>query len=276
MCKYNTFISNIQIFLKEKMEENKIRIILGIDISTTCLGVSLARYDGKDIEILKISHVKPKVPRKIKGTEALFLKAKQFKEEFIEQYKDVGLTDIVIEEPLPNSQNNNTVTTLLRFNGMISQSIYEATGIVPKYITSYDARKYGFPELMAIRKFNKNGEAYSIDKIRKALKKNELVLWGGYSWDCQKKLILWNKISEMFPNIQWQYNKQGELKTENFDASDSFVCVLGYINKEKYENTTAKIIEYKEDNIKTNNINITRFKYKVDFCNKVFEKVIDL
>lgn len=276
MCKYNTFISNIQIFLKEKMEENKIRIILGIDISTTCLGVSLARYDGKDIEILKISHVKPKVPRKIKGTEALFLKAKQFKEEFIEQYKDFGLTDIVIEEPLPNSQNNNTVTTLLRFNGMISQSIYEATGIVPKYITSYDARKYGFPELMAIRKFNKNGEAYSIDKIRKALKKNELVLWGGYSWDCQKKLILWNKISEMFPNIQWQYNKQGELKTENFDASDSFVCVLGYINKEKYENTTAKIIEYKEDNIKTNNINITRFKYKVDFCNKVFEKVIDL
>lgn len=276
MCKYNTFISNIQIFLKEKMEENKIRIILGIDISTTCLGVSLARYDGKDIEILKISHVKPKVPRKIKGTEALFLKAKQFKEEFIEQYKDVGLTDIVIEEPLPNSQNNNTVTTLLRFNGMISQSIYEATGIVPKYITSYDARKYGFPELMAIRKFNKNGEAYSIDKIRKALKKNELVLWGGYSWDCQKKLILWNKISEMFPNIQWQYNKQGELKTENFDASDSFVCVLGYINKEKYENTTAKIIEYKEDNIKSNNINITRFKYKVDFCNKLFEKVIDL
>jgi hypothetical protein len=159
---------------------------------------------------------------------------------------------------------------------MISQSIYEATGIVPKYITSYDARKYGFPELMAIRKFNKKGEVYSIDKIRKALKKNELVLWGGYSWDCQKKLILWNKISEMFPNIQWEYNKKGELKTENFDASDSFVCVLGYINKEKYENTEAKIIEYKENIIKNNNINITRFNYKVEFCNKVFEKVIEL
>ena len=46
------------------MEENKVRIILGIDVSTTCLGVSLARYDGKDIEILKISHVKPKISRK--------------------------------------------------------------------------------------------------------------------------------------------------------------------------------------------------------------------
>ena len=58
------------------------RIILGIDVSTACLGVSLAKYDGKDIEILKISHVKPKTPSRIKGTEALFLKTKQFKEKF--------------------------------------------------------------------------------------------------------------------------------------------------------------------------------------------------
>ena len=63
-------------------EERNIRIILGIDISTACLGVSLAKYDGKEIEILKISHVKPKISKKIKGTEALFLKPKQFKEEF--------------------------------------------------------------------------------------------------------------------------------------------------------------------------------------------------
>ena len=207
-------------------EEKDIRIILGIDISTACLGVSLAKYDGKEIEILKISHVKPKISKKIKGTEALFLKAKQFKEEFIEKYKDIGLTDIVIEEPLPNSQNNNTVTTLLRFNGMISQSIYEATGIVPKYISSYDARKYAFPELMAVRKFNKKGEQYDEKKIKRALKNDELVLFGNYPWDCQKKNILWNKVSEMFPNIQWEYNKNGDLKTENFDASDSsaFYC----------------------------------------------------
>ena len=65
-------------------EENNIRIILGIDVSTACLGVSLAKYEGDEIEILKISHVKPKISKKIKGTEALFLKAKQFKEEFIE------------------------------------------------------------------------------------------------------------------------------------------------------------------------------------------------
>lgn len=258
------------------MEEKNIRIILGIDISTACLGVSLARYDGTNVEILKISHVKPKISRKIKGTESLFMKTKQFKEQFIEKYKDLGLTDIIIEEPLPNSQNNNTVTTLLRFNGMISQSIYEATGVVPKYISSYDARKYAFPELMSVRKFNKKGERYNEKKIKNALKNNELVLYGDYPFDCEKKHIVWNKISELYPDIEWIYNKKGELKTENFDASDSLVCVLGFLNKEKYHDDTPQIIDYKEENIKINNTIINRYKYKVKFCEKEFEKIIDL
>ena len=231
------------------MEENsKIRVILGIDISTTCLGVSLVKYDGNEFEILKVSHVKPKVSKKIKGTEALFLKAKQFKEEFIEKYKDIGLTDIVIEEPLPNSQNNNTVTTLLRFNGMISQSIYEATGIVPKYISSYDARKYAFPELMAVRKYNKKEEMYPLKKYENALKKSELVLFGDYPFSCQKKYIIWNKISDKFPYIEWIYNKKDELVTENFDASDSLTCILGLINKEKYEKEDFHVKKYKIEN----------------------------
>ena len=230
------------------MEEKNIRIILGIDISTACLGVSLARYDGTNVEILKISHVKPKISRKIKGTESLFMKTKQFKEQFIEKYKDIGLTDIIIEEPLPNSQNNNTVTTLLRFNGMISQSIYEATGVVPKYISSYDARKYAFPELMAVRKFNKKGEQYNEKKIKNALKNNELVLYGDYPFSCEKKYIIWNKINEKYPNIEWIFNKKNELVTENFDASDSLTCVLGFLNKEKYGEQKFEIIDYKIEN----------------------------
>ena len=220
--------------------------------------------------------MKPKISRKIKGTESLFMKTKQFKEQFIEKYKDIGLTDIIIEEPLPNSQNNNTVTTLLRFNGMISQSIYEATGVVPKYISSYDARKYAFPELMSVRKFNKKGERYNEKKIKNALKNNELVLYGDYPFDCEKKHIVWNKISELYPDIEWIYNKKGELKTENFDASDSLVCVLGFLNKEKYHDDAPQIIDYKEENIKINNTIINRYKYKVKFCEKEFEKIIDL
>lgn len=257
-------------------EEQKDRIILGLDVSTTCLGISIVRYNGKDIEILKISHIKPKIPKQYKGTEALFLKTKLFKDEFLQKYKNIGITDIVIEEPLPNSQNNNTVTTLLRFNGMISQSIYETTGIVPTYISSYEARKFAFPELMAVRVYNKKEEKYSASKYIHALKNNETVLFGEYPFSCQKKYILWNKINEMFPDIEWEYNKKGELKTENFDASDSLVCVLGYINKENnINNINTSIIEYNKDIININNKNIERIKYKLQFCNKIFEKTIE-
>lgn len=253
------------------MNEGEVKIILGIDISTTCLGVSLVKYDGKDIEVLKVSHVKPKIPKKIKGTEGLFLKAKQFKEEFIEKYKDFGITDIVIEEPLPNSQNNHTVITLLRFNGMISQSIYESIGIVPQYITSYDARKYAFPDLMAVRKFNKAGEQYPLSKIRGALKKNDLVLFGSYPWDVAKKEVLLSKVSERFPQIEWIYNKKDELVTENFDASDSMVCILGYINKLKYGDQEPNITEFKEIDVDEKN---KKIEYKVDFCGETIEKNI--
>ena len=80
----------------------------------------------------------------------------------------------------------------------------------------------------------------------------------------------------MFPDIQWEYNKNGELKTENFDASDSLVCVLGYINKEKYGESIPKVVEYKEENIKIDNININRFRYTIEFCGRIIEKTLDL
>jgi hypothetical protein len=47
---------------------------------------------------------------------------------------------VVIEEPLLQSNNVNTVATLLRFNGMISKSVFDTLGVVPDFISSYDAR----------------------------------------------------------------------------------------------------------------------------------------
>lgn len=258
------------------MENTNLRIILGIDISTTCTGVTLVSYDGENAKVLYIDRVKFKVPRKVKGTEALFVKSQQFIDKFLNHYKNYGITDIVIEEPLPNSQNLETVNTLMKFNGMLSQSVFQATNVIPRYISSYDARKYAFPELMAVRKYNKKGEVYDIKQIRKAFKHNDLVLFGSYPFDCKKKYILWNKVSELYPDIKWVYDKKGELKTENFDASDSLVCVLGYINKEKYLNTSGpNILSYKEDNILDSN-NIIKFSYTTEFCGKTYEKILIL
>ena len=115
--------------------------------------------------------------------------------------KKTLITNIVIEEPLLSSNNEYTVGTLLRYNGMVALEVYKLTGLIPEFISSYDARKYGVPSLMAVRKFKKNGESYPENKIKKAINDNELVLFGAYPFDCAKKFILWNYISEKYPEI---------------------------------------------------------------------------
>lgn len=251
------------------MEKEK-RVFLGLDISTKTVGVTIAsENENGEIKILLVTHLRPKIPSKIKGIEALFMKSNIITEELI-KYKDYGITNVVIEEPLIGSNNSVTVATLLRYNGMISQSVYSTLGIVADFISSYDARKYACPHLMAVRKYNKKGETYSAAKIRKAISKNELVLFGQYPFDCEKKLILWNYISEKYPYIEWQYDKNNNLKEENFDASDSLICVLGYVSKEKHENEDPKIISYKEWGCD----NDTIFEYVVEFCGQTFNKKI--
>ena len=243
--------------------------ILGMDISTTCTGVSILEYDTETEEkkILYIGHVKFKTPKNISSEDSLFVKSKQFTEDFINKYKDVGITDIVIESPLTNSNNATTVLILSRFNGMLSQSIYEATGIAPHYISSFDARKYGFPCLTSVRRYDKKDEPYPIDKIRKAIARNELTPFGGYTYSTDKKYVLWELINEQYEGIEWQYNKKGELKKENFDSSDSLVCILGWINYIKYYGTNPEIVNKNETVIKDEEGNeFTKIDYVVDFC----------
>ena len=122
---------------------NQKNIILGLDISTTTIGVCLLLDDGSEFgKIIELTHVNPKVPRKTSHEKALFLKTEIFENEFLVKYKDYGITKCVIEAPLLGSNNVNTVSTLLQFNGMISLAVFKVLGIVPNYISSYEATKY--------------------------------------------------------------------------------------------------------------------------------------
>lgn len=254
-------------------------IILGLDVSTQCIGLTLAKEDDGRIDILQVTHFKLKASSKVKGTESLFIKSAYFSD-VLESYKDLSrfnisahISKVVIEEPLIGSNNSETVSTLLRFNGMISQSVYIILGVIPEFISSYDARKYAFPELMSIRKYNKKGDIYPLTKIRHALKNNELVLFGGYDWNCAKKEILWNKLAEMFPDIQWVYDKKGDLKKENFDASDSLVCVIGWVRKMMYKDSPGPfIVEYSEKACP----NGVQFQYVTQFCDVKYNKIIEV
>jgi hypothetical protein len=110
---------------------------------------------------------------------------------------------------------------------MISRSVYDTLGIVPEFISSYDSRKYAFPELMEIRRFNKKGEPYT----EKEIAKKNPVLFGGYDWDIDKKIVVWEKVADLEPQITWLYTRTKTLKKENFDMTDAYCAVRGYMSK---------------------------------------------
>ena len=221
---------------EEKVEvgENS-RIIMGVDISTNCIGVTLLLDDGSEYgKVIEVTHIRPKISTKIKGIEAL-LKKKLIFDNFIKQYTKYKIDEIIIEEPLmASSKSVVTVAVLLKFNGMLSSSLYETFGIVPQYISSYDARKYAYPSLLSIRKRSKNGAEYPYTKILNDVKKGHLVLFGSMAWDVDKKVVLQELVDETYPNIQWVYRKDGELAPENYDASDSMIAALGWMHLQKY------------------------------------------
>jgi hypothetical protein len=187
--------------------------VLGLDVSTRTIGVAL--FDIQSRELLELTHVspvpKPKEESKIKE---LLLKSDIFRNKLIE-YKDLGIVKVIIEEPLLNSNNVYTISILLRYNTLITKEIYDVLGIVPEFISTYNSRKFAYPEL--VRENNKN----------------KFVLFGGFPKDCDKKQIIWEQVAKREPQIQWLYTRNNTLKKENFDQTDAYTCVLGYMRQEK-------------------------------------------
>ena len=192
--------------------------VLGLDISTKTIGWAL--FDIKTQELLELTHVSPRP--KNKDTEEnkmleLILKSEVFKTK-LEDYKKLGIVSVIIEEPLLNSNNVYTIQTLLRFNTLICKTIYDILGIVPEFISTYNSRKFAFPELVQENDKKKH------------------VLFGGLPKDIDKKMIIWELVAKKEPQIQWQYTRNNTLKKENFDQTDAYACVLGYMrSKEIWE-----------------------------------------
>ena len=208
----------------DKKEINSGRV-LGLDVSTKTIGICLFEGNGK---LLELTHITPKIkPLPETKLEELFKKVDAF-ERLLTRYIELDIERVVIEEPLLNSNNVYTVGTLLRFNGMISKVVSEVLNVIPEFISSYDARAYAFPELMAVRTHNKKGEPYS----EKEMANKKPVLFGGYPWDVDKKMVIWEKVAELEPKIVWEYDRNGKLKKENFDMTDSFSCVRALMCKD--------------------------------------------
>lgn len=205
---------------------NKGETILGLDVSTKTIGVCLFGSDGK---LLELTHVTPKVkPQPESKLEEQFRKVDIF-EKYITKYIDMDIDRVVIEEPLLGSNNVHTVATLLRFNGMISKVVEEVLDVTPDFISSSDARRYAFPELVQKRTHNKKGEPYN----EKQIKRNKPVLFGAYDWKVDKKMVIWEKVADLEPHIVWEYTRNNTLKKENFDMTDAFAVCRASVNMKK-------------------------------------------
>jgi len=184
--------------------------VLGLDISTKTIGWAL--FDIQTEELLELTHVspRPKVDKDEDKLKELLLKSEIFSEK-LKQYKNLGIVRVIIEEPLLNSNNIYTIQTLLRFNSFIFKEIYNILDIVPEFISTYNSRKFAFPELVQENDKKKH------------------VLFGGLPKDVDKKMIIWDKVAKREPQIKWLYTRNNTLKKENFDQTDAYTCALGFM-----------------------------------------------
>jgi hypothetical protein len=187
--------------------------VLGLDVSTKTIGWAL--FDMRTQELLELTHVSPRPKIKTENKiEELLSKADVFKSK-LEEYKNLGITKVIIEEPLLNSNNIYTVQTLLRYNSFVTKNIYDVLGLVPEFISTYNSRKFAFPQLLQLND------------------KGKMVLFGGLPKDVDKKQIIWDLVAKREPQITWQYTRNNTLKKENFDQTDAYCAVLGFMNSEK-------------------------------------------
>lgn len=187
--------------------------VLGLDVSTKTIGWAL--FDMRTQELLELTHISPRPKIKTENKiEELLSKAEVFKTK-LDEYKNLGITKVIIEEPLLNSNNIYTVQTLLRYNSFVTKNIYDVLGIVPEFISTYNSRKFAFPQLLQTND------------------KGKMVLFGGLPKDADKKQIIWDLVAKREPQITWQYTRNNTLKKENFDQTDAYCAVLGHMKSEK-------------------------------------------
>jgi len=259
---------------KHNKMENKIEYLLGLDISTSVIGMSLFKHENDILDVIlsESLELNNKETKKLKGLESLLTKSKIF-EEKLKQYEtiikmtyDNSITKVVIEQPLFGSNNINTVGTLMRFSGIITHVIYNTLNIICEEISSYDARMYAFPSLCAVNVYNKKGEKRNIKEIKKSLKDGTIPLFGEFPFGVAKKDVIFDMIIEKYPDINVLYDKKGEIKKINYDSSDSICCVIGYIQKIKCNSEKPKLISYE--------IQPDKVEYKTQWMETVYNHTI--
>lgn len=112
-------------------------MFLGLDVSTSIIGVSLINKTG---DVLLCDHID------LRKHKNLFDKAEVVREYFgLHRYTQAAVEEVWIEQPFTffNSGGSSakTMALLQSFNGIVSWLVYQAYGYYPEYIGARSARK---------------------------------------------------------------------------------------------------------------------------------------
>ena len=166
------------------------KIIVGLDISTSITGVTV--IEDKEIKesFFCDTRNKNKFP-------SLYNKAIFIKEALLNISKQYEISNIYIEQSLHSFRSGfssaQTLSTLSRFNGIVSWLCYEIFQIEPKMIAATSARKYAGV----------------------AIKRGE---------NAKQKVLQF--VIDKYPNIKILYTKHGNPKPGILDMCDSIIIAL--------------------------------------------------
>jgi len=111
-------------------------VILGLDLSTSIIGVCIVDNDGK---IIHQEHID------LRKEETFFDKVRSAKERILCLFESNSIKDVWIEQSLqafrPGFSSAKTLLTLSKFGGIMEWIIFEGTKIRPEYIGASSARK---------------------------------------------------------------------------------------------------------------------------------------
>ena len=122
--------------------------ILALDVSTSCTGVCVydeeaKRFPGDAFPL--DHHVKWLDKIEFKGCKTFWDKVDRVQEYLAELEQSYTINRVALEEPLmgfrPGMSSAQTISQLLRFNGIVSNLARKQFGAVPEYISANHARK---------------------------------------------------------------------------------------------------------------------------------------
>jgi Holliday junction resolvasome RuvABC endonuclease subunit len=163
-------------------------MILGLDVSTSITGATVIDKKGN------VLMCEAWDTRKYKS---FFDKASAIRGRLMDVRTEFPITEVVIEQSLQmfraGFSSAKTLTTLSKFNGVVSWLCYNTFGLEPEYVSATSSRK-----------------AIGI-KVPRGTKAKEVVL---------------EHIKNNIPNFEYELTKAGNPKPGTHDRADSIVIAL--------------------------------------------------